>query len=47
VKQGGYLLLSGFYDHDVEDIEGKANSLGFLKKDQKIKDKWTAIILQK
>jgi ribosomal protein L11 methyltransferase len=47
VKPGGYLLLSGFYDHDVEDIVSKANSLEFQKTDQKIKDKWTAIVLQK
>lgn len=47
VNTGGYLLLSGFYDHDVTDIETKANALGFQKTDQKTKDKWTAIVLKK
>ncbi|MBS9525377.1 50S ribosomal protein L11 methyltransferase [Litoribacter ruber] len=47
VKPAGHLLLSGFYDHDVEDIEAKANSLGFQKLDQKVKDKWTALVFEK
>jgi ribosomal protein L11 methyltransferase len=47
VKDGGYLLLSGFYDHDIEDIEAKANSLGLTKTDQKVKDKWSAVVFVK
>ncbi|WP_143962822.1 50S ribosomal protein L11 methyltransferase [Litoribacter populi] len=47
VMSSGHLLLSGFYDHDVVDIEQKATSLGFVKKDQKVKDKWTALVFEK
>jgi len=47
VKDGGYLLLSGFYDHDIPDIEASANSFGLSKTDQKIKDKWSAVVFVK
>jgi len=47
VKDGGYLLLSGFYDHDIPDIEDSATSFGLSKTDQKVKDKWSAVVFQK
>jgi ribosomal protein L11 methyltransferase len=47
VKKGAHLLLSGFYAHDVPDILKKAQEFGFVLKDQKTKDSWTAIMMQK
>jgi ribosomal protein L11 methyltransferase len=47
VKKEGHLLLSGFYAHDVADILKKAQEIGFVLKDQKTKDSWTAIMMQK
>jgi ribosomal protein L11 methyltransferase len=47
VKPGGYLLLSGFYDHDIPDIEESATSFGLSKTDQKVKDKWSAVVFVK
>ncbi|KEO72090.1 50S ribosomal protein L11 methyltransferase [Anditalea andensis] len=47
VKPGGYLLLSGFYDHDVIDIEASTASFGLSKIDQMVKDKWCAVVFKK
>lgn len=47
VKKGAHLLLSGFYVHDVPDILKKAKEFGFVLNDQKTKDSWTAIMMQK
>ncbi len=47
VKQGGNLLLSGFYKHDIDDIEKKANKEGFRLISTKDKDDWAALILEK
>ena len=46
LKQGAYLLMSGFYIHDSDDIVGKAESLGIKKLSQKEKNQWTAILFQ-
>ncbi len=44
---GGYLLLSGFYTEDIDDLvqEAKKHSLELLKTSSK--DNWAALILQK
>lgn len=47
VKTHGNLLLSGFYTHDIPDIEQKAISVGFKMIDQKDKDNWAALIFEK
>ncbi|RZS95638.1 50S ribosomal protein L11 methyltransferase [Cecembia calidifontis] len=47
VKEKGYLLLSGFYEHDIADIEKRANEFGLVLKDKKIKDNWAALAMQK
>lgn len=47
VKEQGCLLLSGFYEHDIPDIERKANEYGFILKDKKVKDNWAALAMQK
>ncbi|EOZ92138.1 Ribosomal protein L11 methyltransferase [Indibacter alkaliphilus LW1] len=47
VKKGGKLFLSGFYEHDIADIEAKANEFSFVKESQKTKDNWAALLLTK
>jgi ribosomal protein L11 methyltransferase len=47
VKQMGYLLLSGFYEYDIPDIERKANEFGLILKDKRVKDNWAALAMQK
>jgi ribosomal protein L11 methyltransferase len=47
VKTNGYLLLSGFYEHDVLDIAEKAFKYGFVEKEVQTKDDWAALILEK
>lgn len=46
VKEEGYLLLSGFYQDDIQDIEACANANGFEKKQVKVNNNWVAIIFQ-
>jgi len=47
VKSNGYLLLSGFYEHDVLDVSEKAFQFGFVEKEVQTKDDWAALILEK
>lgn len=47
VINGGKLFLSGFYEHDIVDIEAKANQYGLEKIGQKSKDNWAALLLTK
>ncbi|MGY6520846.1 MAG: 50S ribosomal protein L11 methyltransferase [Mongoliitalea sp.] len=47
VQTGGTLLLSGFYEHDIADIEASATKEGFKLLGQKVKDNWTALKFQK
>lgn len=39
---GGVLVMSGFYQNDLEDITGKAISLGLKPAGYKTKNKWVA-----
>jgi ribosomal protein L11 methyltransferase len=43
----GYLLLSGFYTEDVEDLMKIATPLGMTLISHQAKDNWAALILQK
>lgn len=43
----GYLLLSGFYTEDIEDLMKVAEPLGLELKKKSSKDNWAALILQK
>ena len=47
VKKEGKLLLSGFYEHDIADIQNRASAFGFSLLVQKTKDNWAALILEK
>ncbi|MGF1637678.1 MAG: 50S ribosomal protein L11 methyltransferase [Cyclobacteriaceae bacterium] len=46
MNPGGYLLLSGFYKHDVPDLKSKAESLGlsFLVLDEKTS--WSSLLFR-
>lgn len=44
---GGYLLLSGFYTQDIEDLMQAAQPLGLTLIQSSEKDNWAALILQK
>lgn len=44
---GGYLLLSGFYTQDIEDLVQAAQPLGLTLIQSSEKDNWAALILQK
>lgn len=43
----GNLLLSGFYEQDINDILAKANAHGLQLQDQKSKNNWAALVLKK
>ena len=47
VKEGGFLLLSGFYEHDVEDIAERALAVGLVEKAIETKDQWAALVMEK
>lgn len=44
---GGYLLLSGFYTEDIDDLVVVAEPLGLSLQQKSSKDNWAALILQK
>ncbi|WP_291784273.1 50S ribosomal protein L11 methyltransferase [Cecembia sp.] len=46
-KKGGHLLLSGFYAHDREDIEKKANAFQFKLEKTTVKDNWASMVFEK
>ncbi|MDF2156664.1 50S ribosomal protein L11 methyltransferase [Algoriphagus sp. CAU 1675] len=43
----GYLLLSGFYTEDIDDLMEVASPLGLSLINKQSKDNWAALILQK
>lgn len=43
INKGGMLIMSGFYDHDLPDIEQYALKLGFKSFKKKIRNRWVAI----
>jgi len=43
----GFLLLSGFYTEDIEDLVNTAATLGLALQKKSSKDNWAALILQK
>ncbi|WP_077923010.1 50S ribosomal protein L11 methyltransferase [Spirosoma sp. 209] len=44
---GGYLLVSGFYEHDAPDIEQKAHETNLITKDRLVKNQWTCLSFYK
>ncbi|AWW30975.1 50S ribosomal protein L11 methyltransferase [Echinicola strongylocentroti] len=47
MKPDAKLFLSGFYAHDIPDLQSQAESLGLQLLSQKIKDNWAAIVFEK
>lgn len=47
LKNGGQLLLSGFYEHDMPDLEKEANLHQLEKITSTTKDNWAMLVLSK
>ena len=47
MTDGGYLLLSGFYEADIPDLLALAEPLGLKLNVSSIREDWAAIILKK
>ena len=47
LRDGGTMILSGFYEADVPMIESAARPLGFVTEAIRSRDKWTALTLRK
>lgn len=47
LSSDGYLLLSGFYTEDIEELVNAAIPLGLVLREESAKDNWAALILQK
>ncbi|MEB2783170.1 50S ribosomal protein L11 methyltransferase [Algoriphagus persicinus] len=47
LKDNGFLLLSGFYTEDIDDLNDCAKPLGLVLISQQSKDNWAALILKK
>ncbi|MEL6557126.1 MAG: 50S ribosomal protein L11 methyltransferase [Bacteroidota bacterium] len=43
VVPNGTLLLSGFYEHDIPDLEKQLNNSGFQKVSHTVQNKWAAL----
>lgn len=47
LNPGGTLMLSGFYEHDVQSLQDKAETLGLRLVQQLSRNEWTALKLTK
>ena len=47
LKPGGYLLLSGFYEVDVDDLLAEAEKFGLQRQSQESEKSWTAMVLSR
>jgi ribosomal protein L11 methyltransferase len=47
LKPGGLLLLSGFYEKDIQDLLQSATRFGFNKKSEDVRESWASLLLQK
>lgn len=47
LENGGTLLLSGFYEHDIEALQGAAAPLGLRLQERRVRDGWAALRLEK
>lgn len=47
LKQGGILILSGFYDEDCEVLIGKAAEFGIRYSEKRLSDSWASLKLVK
>ncbi|RYU95015.1 50S ribosomal protein L11 methyltransferase [Emticicia agri] len=47
LKEGGELIVSGFYEKDIADIQTVAESVGLKKVAQLSKNNWAAVVFKK
>lgn len=47
LAKGGKLILSGFYESDIKDLEGEAMKHGMEKLKTTTRDKWAMLVLNK
>jgi len=47
VSEGGNLLLSGFYEKDINDINARATAFGFSQVSSASKNEWACILFMK
>lgn len=47
LKPSGLLLLSGFYDYDIEDLLAVANVYGLSELKRDLREEWAALVLVK
>ena len=46
IKTDGFLMLSGFYEHDVQDILNECEKYSFELVNQSVRNQWAAILLK-
>ena len=46
IKKDGFLMLSGFYEHDVQDILNECEKYSFELVNQSVRNQWAAILLK-
>ncbi len=47
LKPNGTLVLSGFYEHDIEFLLEKTAQFGLIYQSHKVENNWTAVVIQK
>ena len=47
LKEGGHLILSGFYEEDVEVLTDRAKELGLSALGYEVRNRWTRLELVK
>jgi ribosomal protein L11 methyltransferase len=47
LEAGGYLLLSGFYERDIEDLTQEAHKFGLTETNRDNREHWACLLLQK
>lgn len=47
LKPNGHLVISGFYQADIPDLEKKGHDLGLLSKHHETKNKWSTVVFTK
>ena len=43
LKPGGILVMSGFYERDIEVLADKASHLGLKMRDKRVRDGWASV----
>jgi ribosomal protein L11 methyltransferase len=47
MNTGGFLLLSGFYDHDRDDLRAEAAKYGLQEVETDVKNQWAVLVFKK